>query len=123
KAILWSEANIAADCASICSTMRIAPHDINLGAIPFSHSYGFSNLVAPLVMHGTPIVFSNDYLPHSLIALANRHACTVSPLIPMVCEHLASLDVGHFESVRTLISARAPLPPSTSRRFPPTFAL
>ena len=123
KAIVWSDANIVADCESICVTMNITPRDINLGAIPFSHSYGFSNLVTPLLVQGTPVVFSNDYLPHSLIALANRHACTVAPLIPMVFEHLASLDGGRFDSVRTFISAGAPLQPSTSRRFRARFGV
>jgi acyl-coenzyme A synthetase/AMP-(fatty) acid ligase len=99
--------------------MNITPHDINLGAIPFSHSYGFSNLVTPLILQGTPVVVSNEYLPLSLIALANRHRCTVAPLIPMVFDHLAALPKsdGEFETVRTFISAGAPLPPSTSRRF------
>jgi len=123
KAIVWSEENIVADCTAICSTMNITPHDINLGAIPFSHSYGFSNLVTPLVMQGTPIVVSNDYLPHSLIALANRHACTIAPLIPMVFEHLASLDGARFDTVRTFISAGAPLQPSASRRFRARFGI
>ena len=125
KAILWSEANIVADCKSICSTMDITPDDINLGAIPFSHSYGFSNLVVPLVLQGTPVVVSNDYLPHSLLTLANRHHCTVAPLIPMVFEHLTFLskDDGGFNTVRTFISAGAPLLASTSRRFRTRFGV
>ena len=98
--------------------MGIAPDDVNLGAIPFSHSYGFSNLVTPLLLQGTPIVISNDYLPQSMIELANRYRCTVAPLIPMVFEHLASSAAhGEFDTVRTFISAGAPLPASTSRRF------
>ncbi|HSP17022.1 MAG TPA: class I adenylate-forming enzyme family protein [Thermoanaerobaculia bacterium] len=119
KGIVASEANLIADCENICSTMQIAPHDRNLGAIPFSHSYGFSNLVTPLVVQGTAVVISNDYLPQSILDLSNHFACTVAPLIPMVFEHLASIPRGHgeFETVRTFISAGAPLPGSTSRRF------
>jgi long-chain acyl-CoA synthetase len=119
KAIVCSAANLIADAENICSTMGLSPTDTNLGAIPFSHSYGFSNLVTPLLIQGTPVVISNEYLPLSLIALANRHRCSVAPLIPMVYEHLASLpgDDGVFESVTTFISAGAPLPASTSSRF------
>jgi long-chain acyl-CoA synthetase len=119
KAIVCSIDNLIADARNICSTMDIRPADINLGAIPFSHSYGFSNLVTPLLIQGTAVVVSNEYLPLSLIGLANRHRCTVAPLIPMVFEHLASLppDDGVFETVRTFISAGAPLLPSTSKRF------
>jgi long-chain acyl-CoA synthetase len=123
KGIVASEANLLADCRNICSTMLIAPSDINLGAIPFSHSYGFSNLVSPLVVQGTAVVISNDYLPQSIIDLANLHRCTVAPLIPMVFDHLASVPRGRFATVRTFISAGAPLPPSTSRRFRERFGV
>lgn len=125
KGIVASEANLIGDCRNICSTMSITPSDINLGAIPFSHSYGFSNLVSPLVMQGTAVVISNDYLPQSIIDLSNRHACTVAPLIPMVFDHLASVQRGHgdFLTVRTFISAGAPLPPTTSKKFRERFGI
>ena len=117
KGIAVSEQNLVADALHICATMDIQPSDRNLGAIPLSHSYGFSNLVTPLLIQGTAVVVSNDYLPQSLIELANRHGCTVAPLIPMVFEHLASVAHGQFETVRTFLSAGAPLPATTSRRF------
>src|ERR1700726_1474241 len=119
KGIVTSEDNLLADCRNICATMRIAPADINFGAIPLSHSYGFSNLVMPLITQGTAIVISNDYLPQTIIDRCNRYGCTVLPAIPMVFEHLASTQRsdGDFDTVRTFISAGAPLPASTSRRF------
>ncbi|HYI09748.1 MAG TPA: class I adenylate-forming enzyme family protein, partial [Thermoanaerobaculia bacterium] len=123
KGIVTTEANLVADCTNICATMGIHPTDRNLGAIPFSHSYGFSNLVTPLLLQGTPVVVSNDYLPQALLELANRHRCTVAPLIPMVFAHLATSAHGDFETVRTFISAGAPLPPATSRRFRERFGL
>ncbi len=117
KGIVTTEANLVADCENICATMEIRPTDLSLGAIPFSHSYGFSNLVTPLLLQGTPVVFSNDYLPQSIVEMSNRYRCTVAPLIPMVFAHLVTAAHGSFETVRTFISAGAPLPPSTSRRF------
>jgi acyl-CoA synthetase (AMP-forming)/AMP-acid ligase II len=123
KGIVTSEANLAADCANICATMDIRPDDRNLGAIPMSHSYGFSNLVTPLITQGTAIAVSNDYLPQSLLELANRHRCTVVPAIPMVFEHLAVVAKGDFRTVRTFLSAGAPLPAATSRRFRERFGL
>ncbi|MGZ7079407.1 MAG: class I adenylate-forming enzyme family protein [Thermoanaerobaculia bacterium] len=125
KGIVASEANLAADCRNICSTMDIRAEDRNLGAIPFSHSYGFSNLVTPLLLQGTAVVISNDYLPQSIIELANRHHCTVVPAIPMVFEHLTSIrrGDGEFATVRTFLSAGAPLSASTSRRFRERFGI
>jgi acyl-CoA synthetase (AMP-forming)/AMP-acid ligase II len=123
KGIVATEANLIADAENICSTMGIRPDDINLGAIPFSHSYGFSNLVTPLLIQGTPVVVSNDYLPQSLVDLANRYRCTVAPLIPMVFEHLATAAHGSFETIRTFLSAGAPLAASTSRKFRERFGI
>lgn len=120
KAIATSEANLIADCTNICSTMLISPEDVNFGAIPFSHSYGFSNLVTPLLLQGTRVVISNDYLPQAILTYANQFECTVVPGIPMMFDHLASLPVedgASFIHGRTFISAGAPLPATTSRRF------
>ncbi len=117
KGIAMSEAALLADCLNICTTMGIRPDDINFGAIPMSHSYGFSNLVTPLFVQGTAIVVANDYLPQSILNLCNGHRCTVLPGIPMVFDHLVSAASGDFETVRTFISAGAPLSASTSRRF------
>ena len=117
KGIVTSEANLIADCEQICSTMDIRPDDVNFGAIPLSHSYGFSNLVTPLLLQGTPIVLSNDYLPQSIVDHCNRWRCTVVPAIPMVFDHLVTSACGELPTVRTFLSAGAPLPASTSRRF------
>jgi acyl-CoA synthetase (AMP-forming)/AMP-acid ligase II len=102
---------------NICLTMDIRPGDINLGAIPMSHSYGFSNLVTPLLVQGTAVVISNDYLPQSVMNLCNEYGCTVAPLIPMVFNHLVAAAAGEFRTVRTFLSAGAPLPATTSRQF------
>ncbi|HEX2061654.1 MAG TPA: class I adenylate-forming enzyme family protein [Thermoanaerobaculia bacterium] len=123
KGIVVTEANLVADATNICRTMDIRPSDVNLGAIPFSHSYGFSNLVTPLILQGTAVVVTNDYLPQSLVDFANRYRCTVAPLIPMVFAHLVTAAHGSFASMRTFISAGAPLPASTSRRFRDRFGI
>lgn len=125
KGIVTTEKNLIADCRNICSTMGIRPDDLNLGAIPFSHSYGFSNLITPLLVQGTPVVFSNDYLPLSIVELCNEFHCTVVPGIPMMFEHLSQLPKsdGMFESVRTFLSAGAPLTASASMRFHERFGI
>lgn len=121
KGIVATEANLIADCVNICATMDIRPEDINLGAIPMSHSYGFSNLVTPLFVQGTAVVVSNDYLPQSVVNLCNEFSCTVAPLIPMVFDHLITAGAGEFRTVRTFLSAGAPLPTTVSRKFEKRF--
>lgn len=125
RGILTSEENLIADSRQICSTMQIASDDRNFGAIPLSHSYGFSNLVMPLLTQGTPIVYSNDYAARSILEIANGYGVTVVPGIPMMFEHLGRLPEsdGRFETVRTFISAGAPLPADVSRRFTARFGV
>jgi long-chain acyl-CoA synthetase len=117
KGIVASEASLLADCRNICATMDIRPDDINLGAIPMSHSYGFSNLVTPLLTQGTAVVISNDYLPQSIVDYCNSYQVTVVPAVPMVFDHLVTAAKGDFATVRTFLSAGAPLPPAVSRHF------
>ncbi len=117
KGIVASEASLLADGRNICATMDIRPDDVNLGAIPMSHSYGFSNLVTPLVTQGTAVVISNDYLPQSIVDHCNRYSVTVVPGVPMVFDHLVTAAKGDFATVRTFLSAGAPLSPTVSRRF------
>lgn len=119
KGIVTTEENLLADCQNICKTMDIRADDLNFGAIPLSHSYGFSNLVMPLIAQGTPVVISNTYVPQSIIDFCNRYRCTILPGIPMMFDHLGTTPRGDggFETVRTFISAGAPLPGATSRHF------
>lgn len=117
KGILTTDENLIADCEQICRAMDIHPDDVNFGAIPLSHSYGFSNLVLPLILQGTTLVISNDYLPQTVIDSCNRYRCTVLPGIPMMFEHLSESRPGRFKTVRTFISAGAPLSASTSKKF------
>jgi long-chain acyl-CoA synthetase len=125
KGVVTRERNLIADCLNICRTMGIAPEDRNLGAIPFSHSYGFSNLVTPLLVHGVAIVISNDYLPLSILNLANTFAVTVVPGIPMMFDLLSQLprSDGSFSTASTFISAGAPLTAPVSRRFRERFGV
>ena len=47
--------------------MGISDADLNFGVIPFSHSYGFSNLLTPLLCRGVPLVASEDRLPRAIL--------------------------------------------------------
>ena len=63
----------------ICATMGITERDLNFGVIPFSHSYGFSNLVTPLLCRGVPLVASEDRMPRAILDDLARSGATVFP--------------------------------------------
>lgn len=109
RAIRFSAAQLAADCANICETMGITADDLNYGVVPFAHSYGFSNLITPLLLHGVPLVASEDRMPRAILDGLRRTAATVFPGTPVLFQHLARLDDARLDQLRVGISAGAPL--------------
>jgi long-chain acyl-CoA synthetase len=118
RAVRFRESQILADCRNICKTMGIGPNDINLGVIPFSHSYGFSNLIAPLLYQGTGLVCSTDRMPRAVYNHLLNCGATVFAGTPALFQALSSLTSTHkSETIRLCISAGAPLAPEISRQF------
>jgi acyl-coenzyme A synthetase/AMP-(fatty) acid ligase len=92
---------------------------VNLGLIPFGHSYGLGNLVLPLLDQGTAVVCGVPPLPHAIAAAAERWRPTVFPAVPAMLRALAetAADPAQWRSVRTVISAGAPLAAEVAGRF------
>src|SRR5439155_7358494 len=67
RAIRFFAHQLVADCDNICQTMGITSCDVNFGVLPFSHSYGFSNLITPLLCRGVPLVASEDRMPRAIL--------------------------------------------------------
>jgi long-chain acyl-CoA synthetase len=124
RAVRFREPQLLADCRNICETMGIRPEDVNFGVIPFSHSYGFSNLITPLLFQGTGLICSTDRLPRAVCHHLQNSGATVFPGTPALFQALGSLS-GTAKSValRLCISAGAPLAPEISRQFYRGFGL
>jgi long-chain acyl-CoA synthetase len=124
RAVRFREAQLLADCRNICETMGIRPNDVNFGVIPFSHSYGFSNLIAPLLYQGTGLVCSTDRVPRAVYHHLQSCEATVFPGTPALFQAIGSLsDIRTSVSIRLCISAGAPLAPEISRQFHSRFGL
>ena len=124
RAVRFRESQLLADCRNICATMGIRPDDVNFGVIPFSHSYGFSNLIAPLLYQGTRLLCSTDRMPRAVYNHLQSCGATVFPGTPALFQALSSLsDVGEPLSIRLCISAGAPLAPEIARQFHRRFGL
>src|SRR5688572_25450298 len=65
KAVAFTAEQLAADADNIVLTMGLRPEWPNIGAISLAHSYGFSNLVLPLLLHGIPLHISSP-LPEAI---------------------------------------------------------
>jgi len=124
RAIRFRSEQLLADCDQICETMRITNADINFGVIPVSHSYGFSNLLSPLVAQGVPMVLSRDRTPRAVLndmALTNA---TVFPGTPVFYQAFGEMhDPPRLPKLRLCISAGAPLAVSVAAKFLERFNL
>lgn len=124
RAVRFQAHQLVADCDNICATMGITEADINFGVIPFSHSYGFSNLVTPLLCRGVALVASEDRLPRAIMNDLARSGATVFPGMPVFFDKLAALGgVPELPRLRLCISAGAPLTSVVGNAFTRRFGL
>ena len=117
RAIRFRAEQLLADCEAVCDTMGIVAEDLNFGVIPWSHSYGFSNLLTPLLCRGVPVVASDERLPRTLIEGLARTGATVFPGLPVLFQKLAELEGCPLPKLRLCISAGAPLSQRRRRDF------
>jgi acyl-coenzyme A synthetase/AMP-(fatty) acid ligase len=89
--------------------MGLRPDCPNLAVISLAHSYGFSNLVLPLLLHGIPLVLVGAALPDAVQQAAAAHPGITLAAVPALWRmwHDAHAIPSN---VRLAISAGAPLP-------------
>jgi len=109
RAIAFTASQLAADADNIVASMGLRPEWPNLGAISLAHSYGFSNLVLPLLLHGIPLFLLNTPLPEALRRADLGRTSLTLPAVPALWRtwHEAKAIPS---SVKIAISAGAPLP-------------
>ena len=118
RAIRFRSHQLLADCNQICDTMEISGDDLNFGVIPISHSYGFSNLLTPLIALDVPMVVSRDRTPRAVLADIARTGATVFPGTPAFYQAFCDIgDVPPLPKLRLCISAGAPLSGVVAKKF------
>jgi acyl-CoA synthetase (AMP-forming)/AMP-acid ligase II len=125
KAALANDAQMIGDGTQIAGAMGITPSDTQMAVIPLSHSYGLGVLLMPLLLQATAIVVRDAFVPPQLTADAQRFGARVLPGVPFMFEYFATNPPpgGWPPGLRRLISAGAPLPPSTVRAFHDRFGV
>jgi len=109
RLIAFTGEQLAADAENIVATMGLRPDWPNLGVISLAHSYGFSNLVSPLLLHGIPLILVDSPLPEKVVRAAQTVERMTLPAVPALWRawHEAKTIPSN---VRLAISAGAPLP-------------
>ncbi|MBU6399769.1 MAG: fatty acid--CoA ligase family protein [Verrucomicrobia bacterium] len=109
RLVAFTAEQLAADAANITATMGLRPDWPNLGVLSLAHSYGFSNLVLPLLLHGIPLALANATLPEALRHFAAQGSAWTLPAVPALWRTWQEADAMPAQ-VRLAISAGAALP-------------
>ncbi|HEV2046038.1 MAG TPA: class I adenylate-forming enzyme family protein [Chthoniobacterales bacterium] len=118
RVIRFRSEQLLADCNQICETMGISDADLSFGVIPISHSYGFSNLLTPLLARGVPMVLSQDRTPRAVLVDLARTGATVFPGMPIFYQAFCEMEnVPALPGLRLCISAGAPLSATVAKKF------
>ena len=116
RVIRFTARQLLADCDNVCDGMGLREDDLNYGVVSFAHSYGFSNLITPLLCRGVPLVAGTDIMPRALVdGLASSRA-TLLAGVPGIFRALAEVD-GTGNSLRLCISAGSPLSREVAAKF------
>jgi acyl-coenzyme A synthetase/AMP-(fatty) acid ligase len=107
--VAFTAEQLMADADNIVATMGLREDWPNLGVISMAHSYGFSNLVLPLLLHGIPLILAPAPLPEIIRRAAENEPAITLAAVPAMWRawHEANAIPS---SVRLAISAGAPLP-------------
>jgi long-chain acyl-CoA synthetase len=106
--VVFRPEQLAADADQIVRTMGLRPDWPNLGVISLAHSYGFSNLVLPLLLHGIPLIIVPAPLPEVVRRAAAALPEVTLPAVPALW-HAWHTALATPPNVRLAISAGAPL--------------
>src|SRR5213593_4853701 len=109
RLVAFTPAQLMGDANNIVTTMGLKPDWPNLGVISLAHSYGFSNLVMPLLLHGIPLVLAGAALPESVRRAAGTEPHLTLAAVPALWRawHEANAIPAN---IRLAISAGTPLP-------------
>lgn len=109
RMVAMTAEQLAADAENIVATMGLHADWPNLAVISLAHSYGFSNLILPLLLHEIPMILAPAPLPEIIrSATQNENAITI-PAVPAMWRAWHDAEAIP-KNVRRAISAGAPLP-------------
>ncbi len=109
RGIFLNASQLLADADRLVAAMDLSQEVPNLGVISLSHSYGFSNVVLPLLLHGVPVHLAPVPFPRVIEEIFNAHPSIVVPAVPSMWRawHRAGILTG--APIRLALSAGAPL--------------
>jgi len=110
RSVYFEASHLIADGEQIRDTMRLQKTAPNLAVISMAHSYGFSNLVLPLLLHGMPLIALADPLPGTLRRVFEEHRQMTLPAVPAMWRAWHQAGILQTADIACAITAGAPMP-------------
>jgi long-chain acyl-CoA synthetase len=125
KAAWTTEAQLIADGRHILQAMEIRPEDVQIVAIPLSHSYGLGAILLPLFLQGTRVVVRETFVPQQVTGDADAYNARVFCGVPFMFDRFIAHpgDRPWPATLTRLIAAGARLDPTTQARFREQFGV
>lgn len=109
RAVFFSGAQIAADADRLVSAMGLCPEIPNLAAASVTHSYGFSSIILPLLLHGVPVHAVEVPFPRVVAEALAAHEGMVVPAVPSMWKAWHRSGILKGAKIAMAVSAGAPL--------------
>lgn len=100
---------IAADADRLVEAMQLHPEVPNLAAISLAHSYGFSSIILPLLLHGIPAQCVDVPFPASMVEAMKPHRKLTVPAVPSMWRAWHRSGILKDAPIGLALSAGAPL--------------
>jgi acyl-coenzyme A synthetase/AMP-(fatty) acid ligase len=109
RAIFLNDTQVIADADRIVDAMGLSPDVPNLAVVSLAHSYGFCNVVLPLLLHGVPARLLPLPFPRVMENAFRQHDAVVLPAVPSMWRAWQRAGILTDAPLRLAISAGAPL--------------
>ncbi|GAA5116802.1 AMP-binding protein [Luteolibacter yonseiensis] len=110
RGIFLNASQVIADGDRLHAAMGLSPEVPNLSVISLAHSYGFSNVVLPMILHGVPIHIAPVPFPRVIEEIFKRHTALVLPAVPSMWRAWHRAGILRGAPITLALSAGAPLP-------------
>ena len=124
KGVMMTEAALLANARAVAQYLALSEVDRSLVFLPLHYTYTLSQVLSTLVAGGSIVLLRNLFFPQLAFTAIAEHRVTgfggVPTSLNILANHAAA-STGRLASLRYVLSAGGPLPPSVIHRIQATF--
>ena len=109
RGVWFTAAQLAADADRLVAAMDLRRDTPNLATVSLTHSYGYSSIILPLLLHGIPLQTVEVPFPAVVAAAWKNHARVVLPAVPSMWRAWHRSGILEKAPIALALSAGAPL--------------